>query len=420
MSEKRFAAENLPEEVQAKAERMNLDESAVGAFTIPPLPLDKQTTPEEFSSSIRPLLLSELSRYMYGPIPPPCEEIRFLVRSEGVAFEGLALRREIDIVCRHRGLERILHLLLYIPQKSTGKVPVFFGLNFRGNIATSSDPGVTFHPFERYPSLGTIRYADRRVDESKRGTLTTGWEFERVLKRGFAAATMCYYDLYPDRPDGFEKSIMRMFYTPEQWNSPERETGAISAWAWGIQRAIDCLCRQAELDPAKIIVHGHSRLGKTALWAGANDSRIALTVSNCSGTCGAKLAHRNFGENFEWINHWNPHWLRASFDQYTGKDQELPIDQHFLMAAIAPRLLYVASAENDLYADPKGEFLAAFHASPAWKIFGKKGLDSATFPAPGRWIGNQVGYFLRTGEHSFLPENWEALLDFTCARIMRH
>lgn len=417
MKEKRFASENLPPEVQVKAERMNLDETAVGKYVVPVFPFDETTTPDEFLSKIRQKLLSGFVRHMYGVIPPSCEELRFELTSEGTAFGGVAIRRELDIICCHHGRERRLHLLLYIPSERKGKVPIFFGLNFRGNIATTSDPGVTFHPFEPYPSLGTIRYEERRAGEDKRGSLAQRWEFEWVLKRGFATATLGYYDIYPDRPDGFEASIMRLFYSPEQWNSAERESGSISAWAWGILRAIDCLTTQEELDADKIIVHGHSRLGKTALWAGANDPRIALTVSNCSGTCGAKLAHRNFGENFEWINQWNPHWMRAGFSQYSGHDADCPVDQHFLLAAIAPRLLYIASATEDLYADPRGEFLSAIYASKAWKIFNRQGLQTLEFPEPGKLIGDQVGYYLRTGDHSFLPENWCALLDFAAASL---
>ena len=211
---------------------------------------------------------------------------------------------------------------------------------------------------------------------------------------------------------GFESSIARLFYTSQEWFAPTRPTGAISAWAWGIMRALDALETQSEIDPRRMAVHGHSRLGKTALWAGANDPRIALTVSNCSGTCGAKLSHRNFGESFEWIQQWNPHWMRADFERYVGRDGEIPLDQHWLMAAIAPRLLYVASADRDVYADPRGEFLAAQAASAAWQIFNASGLGATEFPQPGNLIGNQVGYYLRAGEHEVMPENWEALLKF--------
>ena len=416
---KRFANENFPPEIQEKAERMNTDESKVPAFELPPLPVNDHTTGCEFQTFIRPRIIAAFEKYMYGVIPPRCEELVFKVTSEGIALNGLALRREVDIICRHKGMERILHMLTYLPCNVQNRVPVFFGLNFKGNHCISHDPGAVFHPFERYAPVNpdSLRQADGRLDESGRGEVAGRWDVENVLKRGYAVATICYFDIYPDVPAGFEKSIMRMFYTPEVWNSGQRDSGAISAWAWGIRRGLDYLETVPEIDSNKIAVHGHSRLGKTALWAGATDQRIALTISNCSGTCGAKLCHRHFGENFEWIHYWNTHWFRPEFEQYILRDLEYPIDQHMLMAAVAPRLLYVASGSLDEYADPRGEFEAAAAASPAWRISGGSGLGTVTFPPCGKLIGNEIGYYLRQGEHAFTPENWSVLLDFADARL---
>ena len=412
MSEKRFAAENLPPDYQLLADAMNLDNKNIPTYTLPELPFDKNTSPEEFEK-IRPSLLDEFKRSMYGEIPPLCDRVIFQIVSEGDAFNGLALRREIDIICQHRGDEQILRMLLYIPKKRSGKVPVFFGLNFQGNAAATLDPAVSIRPFELAPPLWSMRYDDRRIREDKRGLRSYRWEFETVLQNGFAAATIDYSDIYLDRPDGFSSSIMRFFYTLQEWESPGRNSGAISAWAWGIMRALDCLGEQPELDSSRFIVHGHSRLGKTALWASANDQRIWLTVSNCSGTAGAKLSHRYYGEDFAWLKVWNSHWFCGRFAEYAGRDLEYPVDQHFLMSAIAPRLLYIASADKDCYADPEGEFTTGKLASPAWNIFGLEGLENCSFPVCGKLIGGSIGYYLRSGDHEFTPENWQALLEFT-------
>ncbi len=413
MKEKRFAHENLPPEIQAVADAMNLDSDKVPPYTVPQLPVDENTSIADFEQNIRPYLLDEFKRSMYGVIPPMCEKLEFVLRKEGSAFNGLAIRREIDIVCRNNGKEHIMPMLLYIPTIRRGKVPVIFGLNFLGNIATTGDPEVTFKPFERAPQSWTIRYDDHRADESQRGIKAYRWEFEKVLQHGFAAATICYHDIALDLPDKFEVGVMRLFYSAEEWYGPNRNTGIISAWAWGIMRALDCLSTQDEIDMEHVVVHGHSRLGKTALWAGANDERIWLTVSNCSGTCGAKLSHRYYGEDFAWLNVWNKRWFSTEFQKYADRDLEYPVDQHFLMAAIAPRLLYIASASNDVYADPEGEYLSGVLASPAWNIYGKKGLNDTSFPPCGKLIGEgNIGYYLRNGEHDFMPENWDALLKF--------
>ena len=328
----------------------------------------------------------------------------------------MAIRREIDIICSHSGDEQILHLLLYIPVERQGKVPVFFGLNFRGNIACTNETDVTFFPFEKAPDLGNIRHADSRAGLDLRGCQAHRWEFEKVVRAGFATATICYQDIFLDRPDGFDTSIMRFFYDREQWYGNARTSGAISAWAWGVQRALDYLEQQDELDAKHIIVHGHSRLGKTALWAGANDPRIWLTVSNCSGTGGAKIAHRYFGESFAWLNLWFPYWFCSNFAGYAGRESEFPIDQHVVMAAIAPRLLFIASASEDLHADPRGEYSGGVLASEAWNIFGRQGLENTNFPPCSKLIGGDVGYYLRPGNHDFMPENWDALLEF----VKRH
>ena len=412
MKEKRFAIENFPPEIQAKADQMNLDQNAVPPYTVPELPITENMTAGEFEKSVKPRLLDEFNRQMYGVIPPACEKVEYVVRREGIAFDGLAIRREISIICHHRGDSHVLPLLLYIPARREGKVPVLFGLNFRGNIAASADPEVEFIPFEKLPDPENIRHIAQRADESQRGTMAYRWEFEKVLKKGYAAATICYHDIFLDRPDGFHTSIMRFFYTSGEWYSPSRPSGAVSAWAWGIMRALDYLDTVPEINKDRIVVHGLSRLGKTALWAGANDSRVWLTVSNCSGTCGAKLAHRYFGEDYSWLNLWRDYWFCGKFAEYADRDAEFPVDQHFLMAAIAPRLLYIASATNDDYADPMGEYLSGKYASKAWNIYGKKGLEDTSFPAPASLISNDVGYYLREGEHEFMPENWDILLEF--------
>jgi len=410
---KRFAQENLPPEIQAKAERMNLVEAHIPEYTLPAVIPSGVKHGIDFQRLGRPHLLGLFEKYMYGAIPPSCQEfVCELTAEDTKAYAGLATRREFALHCRHNGQSRTLNMLLYLPNGVLGSVPVFFGLNFKGNIACSTDPGVTYKAPDFYPPLGTIRYADNRATEEQRGNLASRWEFEQVLRRGYAAASICYYDIYPDRPDGFEKSIMRLFYQPKEWSSPERNSGAISAWAWGISRAIDCLQTQPEIDSRRIIVHGHSRLGKTALWAGANDQRIALTVSNCSGTCGAKLAKRYYGENYEWILNWNPHWLRADFGQWSAREATIPLDQHQLLALLAPRLLYVASASEDVYADPKGEFLAAVAASPAYQLFGSQGVLSSSQPPIGELSSGDIGYYLRRGEHAVTPENWQALLTY--------
>lgn len=409
---KRFADENFPEDIQRKADQMNLEESAIPPYTVPE---PESVSGMDFLQKERPSLLKKFAENIYGEIPPRCRELEFhTVTEDPAAFGGLATRREIKIRCAQNGVERFLDLLLYIPNHRTGKVPVFFGMNFLGNHAGTTDPGVRYTIKKRYPALdNSLRRCDRRAAEDQRGLEADRWCHEKVLSRGYAAATLCYFDAYPDHPHGFNDSILPLFFDEKTFLSGDRPCGVISAWAWGYLRAVDCLEAQDEINSSRIAVHGHSRLGKTALWAGANDPRIALTVSCCSGCLGAKLSHRYMGEDFSWIDQWNPYWTVPAFKKYAGHDSDIPVEQNQLLGCIAPRLAYIMSASKDAFADPKGEFLCAKAASKFYHLFGSAGIGTGEMPPPDTPLAGDIGYFCRTGDHNFYPEGWAALLDFT-------
>ena len=415
MKTKAFPEANLPDEIQIKADRMNLDEASVPPFEVLPLPFTPDMSAAEKHHAAQNMLAT-FSKEFYGEIPPRCQQLEVRETANGTAFNGLAIRRELDIICSSNGISKTLHLLLYLPAKHRGKVPCFLGMNFLGNIATTFDPQVTFHPFTAYPDPSPWLDDNRLQNDKERGKKAHRWEFEKVIKAGFASATLAFGDVFPDHPDGFSDSIMTLFYTADEYHD-HRRSGAISAWAWGLMRALDALETIPEIDKNKFIVHGLSRMGKTALWAGANDPRIAMTVSFNSGTAGAKMSRRYFGESMEWLDNWRKYWFAPGFERFCGKDTQMPFDQHQLMALIAPRKLYVASAVDDPYADPKGEFLATRAAAGAW---GDDGIPSDTpMPDAGSGAGeNSVRYFIRSGIHDCTPENWDDLLKFAAKHFL--
>ena len=234
------------------------------------------------------------------------------------------------------------------------------------------------------------------------------WQFEKLIERGYAAATMYYFDIYPDKPDGRNESIYALF----EKDGIKLNGGAISAWAWGLSRMMDCLENMPEIDSSKIAVHGHSRLGKSALWAGAADRRFAMVISNDSGCCGAALSRRLFGETLELINIPVSYWFNPAIKKYINKEHELPVDQHMLIALAAPRPVCVSSATEDLWADPKGEFLSTSLAGEVYELFGSKGLNSTTMPPADTPILNDLGYQLRTGKHDMTEQDWNFYLNF--------
>lgn len=229
-----------------------------------------------------------------------------------------------------------------------------------------------------------------------------------ILKRGYALVTAYYGDIEPDHPQGWHsgiRSVLGDTTRADNW-------GAIGAWAWGMSRILDYLQTEPAINAKRVIAIGHSRIGKAALWAGAQDERFVAVVSNESGEGGAALSRRWYGETVERINTSFPHWFCSRYKTYNKRVADLPVDQHELLALIAPRPLYVASADGDQWSDPKGEFLGAVHTEPIYQLFGKTGLGTTTFPGIDKPIGKTVRYHDRTGKHDVMDYDWEQYLRF--------
>jgi hypothetical protein len=303
-------------------------------------------------------------------------------------------------------------LLLYVPNGAAQPVPAFLGMNFDGNHTVSPDPGITITPQWMWDDKAKT---ERLVTpaEDTRGSSRSRWPLETILDRGYAVATIARADVEPDYAAGWKHGLRGALAkdgADTRWKADD--WGAVAAWAWSMSRALDYLETDRAVDAKRVALIGHSRLGKAALWAGAEDERFALVISNDSGEGGAALARRNFGETVERINTSFPHWFCGKFKNYNKDVHALPVDQHELLALIAPRPLYVASAEEDAWADPRGEFLSATHAGPVYRLFGKIGLGVTDWPPVNRPVGETIGYHVRTGKHDVTGYDWERYLDF--------
>ena len=394
----------------------NYVEANVGTYTLPDPLLGKDgrrvADTDSWSTVRRVEILRDFRDLMYGHTP----ELPITLRTEVVAIrkdavKGLAMRTLVTLRFFDDPNAPHINLMLYVPNKATTPAPVFLGLSFYGNASVEDDPSIPLHKgWMRRHSTAVV---DHRATEALRGISSHRWPLALALRHGYGVATFYYGDVEPDHIEGWRNGIRgyalkragRTKPAPDEW-------GALGAWAWGLSRALDYLETNPAVDAKRVIVFGHSRLGKTALWAGVQDERFALVISNNSGEGGASLARRNFGENIAYsIAHASWRYCNR-FRGFIDREKDLPFDQHMLLALIAPRPIYVSSATEDLLADPKGEFLSTVHAEPVYRLFGLQGVDTTQWPEPDHPVGQTIGYHLRTGRHAITTYDWEQFIRF--------
>ncbi len=392
----------------------NYDESKIPEYMLPPI-LDASGGTEATRAAWnirRGELLDQFSQQMFGTYPSgkyslDCQEVE-----SGEALDGKAVRQQFAVTVKTAAGSQRIDLLIYTPKKAAQPSPCFLGLNFRGNHTTTDDPKVLLTQ-SWCPKDEAAGVVNNRATEAGRGKSSRRWEHELLIDNGCACATAYCGDIDPDFDDQFQNGIHALFPDhrpsaehPERW-------GTIAAWSWGLSRLLDCIEQKVPgVDAKRVAVIGHSRLGKTSLWAGASDSRFAAVISNNSGCGGAALSRRAIGETVWRINNSFPHWFCDNFNQYSNNESQLPFDQHQLLALIAPRPLYVASASEDRWADPKGEFLSAKFAGELYEQLGGKPLALKEFPAPNTASVGQVSYHLRDGKHDIVAWDWKNYIEF--------
>lgn len=389
-----------------------MTQAAIAAdFPDPLTALDgtKIKTKEQWETVRKPELKELFQKYMYGRLPEDVKVGGRVVHDDKNAFGGKGTLREIEITFSpiNNKTPGSIYLMIAFPNDRKTPVPVFVGPNFGGNHLYSTDPNIRVPNVWMYPKYPGVK--NNTATAEGRGKATDVWPLELAISRGYAVATFYNGDIQPDRPDvseGFRDLLPK--------TDAADATATIMSWAWGVHRCIDYLTMLPEIDAKRIAVVGHSRLGKTALLAGAFDDRIALVIPNQAG-CGGTGPSRHDDPKAEGVKRINtafPHWFSKSFKEFNDATDKLPFDQHCLAALCAPRPVLYTNAALDLWANPSGQFEMLKLATPVYELYGVKGLEATAMPEKGKLVDSRLGYFIREGEHAMTTPDWKVYLQF--------
>lgn len=346
----------------------------------------KIATANDWITIRRPQILELFRNHVYGRVPAtPYQKSFEIVHEDPHAMDGAATLKQVDITITAAAKTLTIHLTLFVPNEASKPVPTF---------------------------LLICNRSPENIDPTRK-VKSEFWPAEEAVARGYGIAAFYNADVDPDKNEGFKDGIHELL---DGGKRPPDAWGTIAAWAWGASRCMDYFETDPDVARDKVAVIGHSRGGKTALWAGAEDERFAIVCSNDSGCGGAALSRRKNKdkETVARINKSFPHWFNETFKRYDGREETLPVDQHMLVALMAPRAVCVGSAEQDLWADPRGEFLSVALAGPVYRLFGKQGLGaSAEMPPIDEPLhGDGAHYHIRAGKHNLTLFDWKCYLDF--------
>jgi hypothetical protein len=365
----------------------NYYEDKVPSYTLPDIFTSNDginiTSADLWNKLRRPEIIELFRKNVFGRVPETPYEMSFnVINLDRHAIDGTATLKQVDITIIANGKSLVIHLTLFTPNKSQKSVPTFLLIDNRGPANT--DP--------------------------LRKVKSEFWPVEEAIERGYGMAVFSNSDVDPDNFDNFKNGIHGVL---DKNPRPDDAWGTLAAWAWGASRCMDYLETDSDVARDKVAIVGHSRGGKTALWAGAEDTRFAMVVSNESGCGGAALARRRYGETIDRINTAFPHWFCSNYKKYSNREDSLPVDMHMILALIAPRPLYIDCADEDLWGDPRGTYISLYNAVPVFNLLGWNSDIPESMPALNKQvISGRVGFHIRDGEHNLLLKDWNWFMDF--------
>ena len=403
------AQSNAPELVAGIP--VNYDEAKVGYYTLPdPLVGMKGqivTNIKDWETWRRPEILKWFQEQQFGKAPEVSAGFSIEVTDKGTpVFDGQALRKQITLylVEKHRAPK--INLVMYLPTGKKAPSPVLVHLGFSANSTAIDDPGIL--PDSVWDSNTQMRVAAAPYQQK--------WAFpvEEFIHAGIGVVNLYYGDIEPDFAEGMKYGVRGKLLKEGQSVLKDDEWGAISAWVWGLSRVMDYLETDKDVDAKKVAINGHSRLGKTVLYAGASDTRFSVVIPSCSGEGGAALSRRNYGETIAHLVEPSryPYQFSCNYQHYKDDPASMKVDSHLLISLVAPRPILLITGDGDKWSDPKGEFLAAVAAEPVYRLYGKKGLDTTKLPVADEAILHDMGFLMHAGGHLTLPQDIHAMISF--------
>ncbi len=385
----------------------NYSEEKVAPYRLPdPLVTqggERVTTAVDWWNKRRPEILKIYQTEVYGRVPDNAPRVTWEVTESGTSYrDGLGTLRRVSGRMGDAADGPKMNLTVYSPAKATQPTPLLLSISFnfgaargggakggQGTDASSKAPPPKVAKAPPYDSIG------------------------EVLGRGWTYASLAYTDIQPDRPGQWQQGVIGLTLKDGQSQPAPDEWGTISAWAWGLSRAIDYFETDKSVNPKQIAITGVSRLGKTVLWAAAQDQRVAAVFSVVSGEMGAALIRRDWGETLDDMAQNYGYQFAGNLQKYVGRWDDLPVDQHMLIALCAPRPVYVNGGLSDQWSDPKGEFLAMAAAGPVYRLLGKQDLGVTKLPLLDQPITTgSLGFHYHSKGHTAVPADWKAFLDF--------
>lgn len=351
------------------------------------------TTTKEWLNIRRPQIMGMFASTIYGRVPEPETPVKVeyeILSEDKEFFDGRCTRKHVLATFSNDRGSVQMHLALFVPNNVSGPVPILLRLGFypvmKGGIEMKNIQGY--------------------------GELKNGIPLIDFLDRGFGVAYIKGGEVIPDEV-GFSNSVHKLYYKGNQTMPRADEWGVIAGISWQLSRAMDYLETDKAVNKTKVAILGLSKLGKSTLWAGALDTRFAMVLLQNSGAGGATIWRRRFGETLEKMFAWLPTWMCQNAKKYIGREEDLPVDQHMLIACIAPRPVYITSGINDLWADNMGEYVSAHNATLVYELFGLKGQDTKERPRINEPANNRaLSYRIRSGGHGFESTDWVEYINF--------